>query len=174
MKKSEFSYEILNRHNENDFYSLVSEYLPDSSQGVMAGYAIIYPKAFIALTSAGKICGVVYGWSRKHKFPEDDSFMLDGIAIRTEYQGRGLGKLLLKHFEAAAVEYGADEVSVGSAGGYVEKFYMECGYVPVQYKVWNNGIPEVVKRFTGTDDYYAYNDRPQNGFVVMKKELWQR
>lgn len=162
---------LLNENNEKDFYALAVQYLPGSSQEKMKKYAAIFPKAFIALTLGCEVIGIVFGWDRRIEFPEDNSFILDGIAVKYEYEKRGYGKILLKAFEKAAGSYGASAVSLGSAGGYVEKFYMECGYIPKEYKVWKNGAAEVEKVFDDVEEYYAYQRKSDDGFVVMEKKL---
>ena len=68
-------------------------------------------------------------------------------------------------------EYGAPSVSLGSAGGYVEKFYIDCGYTPTEYKVWENGASVVEKRFDTIEDYYTYSRKNEDGFVVMCKKI---
>ena len=100
-----------------------------------------------------------------------DDFELNGIAVRWDRQRKGYGRQLLRAFEQAAAAYGSPEVSVGSAGGYVETFYMDCGYQPVEYKVWQDGRPVVEKTFSGVSDYRSYVRKTQDGFVVMRKSL---
>ena len=137
----------------------------------MKRYSERFPKGFVAIIKDGKVAGVAFGWLRSVEHPDDDSFMLDGIAVRYDYQKQGYGKLLLSAFEKAAADYGAPSVSVGSAGGYVERFYIDCGYVPVQYKIWENDAPVIEKVFSGIEDYYAYERKNGEGFVVMEKQI---
>ena len=161
----------INRQNEKAFYDLAADYLPGSNPDKMLPYALRFPKAFLALMLEDQVIGVAYGWLRKPEFQDDDSFALDGIAIRCEYQKKGYGRTLLTAFESSAREYGATEVSLGSAGGYVEKFYMDCGYLPREYKVWKNGITVVEKTFHSIEEYASYEQRPSDGVVVMYKRL---
>ena len=153
------------------FYRLVEEYLPDSDPVQLKEYAELYPNAFLVLLQNSEVIGVAFGWERKLKFPEDDSFVLNGIAVRHDKQRKGYGKQLLQAFEQAAKEYGAPSVSLGSAGGYVEKFYINCGYTPTEYKVWENGASLVEKRFDTIEDYYSYSRKNEDGFVVMCKKI---
>lgn len=153
------------------FYALVNEYLPGSSQENMKRYSERFSKAFVALIKDDEVAGIAFGRLRSIEHPDDDSFMLDGIAVRYDYQKRGYGKLLLSAFEKAAADYGASSVSVGSAGGYVERFYIDCGYIPVQYKIWENDAPVIEKVFSGIEDYYAYERKDGDGFVVMEKQI---
>lgn len=156
---------------EPAFYNLVEEYLPGSDPAQLKEYSKLFPKAFLVLLQDSEVIGVAFGWGRKLRFPEDDSFVLNGIAVRYDHQRKGYGKLLLQAFEQAVKEYGAPSVSLGSAGGYVEKFYINCDYTPTEYKVWENGTPVVEKRFTDINDYLTYSRRNEDGFVVMQREL---
>lgn len=79
--------------------------------------------------------------------------------------------MLLREFERAAAGYGKAAVSLGSAEGYVEKFYISCGYFPAEYKVWENGIPQIKKVFSHMEDYLLYQRGNEDGFVVMRKVL---
>lgn len=164
----------INDKISDDFYALAEEYLPGSSQNKMKEREKIYPKAFTALISGGEVIGICFGWARKHDAPSDSSFSLDGIAVKAPFQKKGYGKILLGEFERAAEEYGFDTVSVGSAGGYVEKFYIECGFIPKEYKVWSGGAPSVEKVFTDLEDYYAYERKDPDGFVVMEKRIGEK
>lgn len=162
----------LNNENSAGFYSLAAEYLPDSDTEKMRARAALFPKSFIALTRGNEVIGVCFGWARKLDAHEDNSFVLDGIAVRAEYQKNGYGKLLLKEFQRAAEEYGFQTISVGSAEGYVEKFYIDFGFVPKEYKVWEGNFPQVEKTFEDTADYYSYERKNPDGFVVFEKRLF--
>lgn len=161
----------LTADTEPSYYLLVEEYLPDSDPVQLKKYAKLYPNAFLVLLLGDEVIGVAFGWERKLQVPEDDSFVLNGIAVRHDKQRNGYGKQLLQAFEQAAKEYGAPSVSLGSAGGYVEKFYIDCGYTPTEYKVWENGWPVVEKRFANIEEYYSYSRKREDGFVVMCKDL---
>lgn len=100
-----------------------------------------YPDAFLFCEKDGELIGVAFGRDRSVQFPDDDSFELCGIAIRYDHQRNGYGRALLAEFEKSAKAYGAKAVSLGSAEGYAEKFYISCGYMPSEYKAWENGAP---------------------------------
>lgn len=161
----------LNEENSAGFYGLAAEYLPDSSLEKMRERAEIFPKAFIALEHNGEVIGVCFGWARKLDAPKDSSFVLDGIAVRQDFQKKGHGKTLLGAFEKAASGYGYSLISVGSAGGYAEKFYTNCGFIPKEYKVWENGSAKAEKTFSSAADYFSYKRKDADGFVVMEKEI---
>ncbi len=121
---------------EEAFYALCAEYLPDSNPVRMHAMNLRYPAAFLAMLDGETLMGAAYGWPRALVDPTDASFTLDGIVIHWDWMRHGHGKHLLAAFEQAAKGYGAPAVSVGSAGGYVEDFYLGCGYRPKEYKVW--------------------------------------
>jgi len=162
---------LLTKTTESAFYRLVEEYLPDSDPEQLREYATLFPKTFLVLLEHGEVIGVAFGWHRKLKFPEDDSFVLNGIAVRHDKQRNGYGKQLLLAFEQGVKTYGVPSVSLGSAGGYAEQFYLACGYTPTEYKVWENGSPVVEKQFANLEDYRAYSRKNADGFVVMRKEI---
>lgn len=164
-------YDKLSEELKKKFYDFCAEYLPGSEHEKMKRYEKMFPKSFLAATENDEIIGAVFGWSRKIEFPEDKSFALDGIAVRYDCQKNGIGSRLLEHFEKAAELYGAKSVSVGSAGGYVEKFYIDRGYIPQCYKLWRDDKPIIAKRFTGIEDYHSYEREDDDGFVVMEKRI---
>lgn len=161
----------LNEKISEDFYRLSAEYLPGSSHEKMRKYSGIFSDSFIAAMHGNELAGIAFGWLRNLEFPGDDSFVLDGIAVRQEFQGRGIGRRMLNRFEASAKEYGAETVSVGSAEGGAEKFYIACGYVPVEYKIWENGRPVLKKAFESFDDYLFFKRFEADGFIVMTKNI---
>lgn len=160
--------DLLCNENREEFFALVSEYLPGSSRERAERYSQIFPKAFIVMTLGGEMIGAAFGWHRKLEFPDDDSFVLNGIAVKNGFRRKGYGKMLLEAFERAAAEYGVHEITLGSAPGDAEKFYLACGYFPREYKVWENNAPLILHSFESMDDYYSYK-RTGDGFVVMCK-----
>lgn len=161
---------MLTPEDEEVFYRFSVEYLPDSDPQKMREYCKSYPEAFLFLKSDGMFVGAAFGRDRSVQFPDDDSFELCGIAIGEKHRRKGYGRMLLNEFERAAKKYGANAVSLGSAEGYAEQFYISCGYTPIEYKVWENGAPCLKKTFSDFDDYKSYI-RQNGGFVVMRKEI---
>lgn len=157
--------------HEAAFYALCAEYLPDSDPERMRLMQQKYPHAFLCMLDGDTLMGAAYGWPRAEADPADSSYTLDGIVIQWDYMKHGLGKQLLRAFEQAAARDGAPAVSVGSAGGYVEKFYLDCGYLPREYKVWQGSAPFVEHAFTGVEDYRAYARQNNDGFVVFEKRI---
>ena len=161
----------LNTQNEARFYALAEEYLPGSDPEVMRKFAEMYPEAFLTISVDGTVAGAAFGWPRRHSDPSDASFTLDGICIDIRLHRSGLGRKLLARFESAAKFYGAPAVSVGSAGGYVEKFYLSCGYLPKEYKAWEENGPVIEHIYSSLTDYESYNRKNPDGFVVFEKTL---
>ncbi|MGN0666702.1 MAG: GNAT family N-acetyltransferase [Huintestinicola sp.] len=155
---------------EDGFFRFTAEYLPDSDPERMRKFYKEYPEAFLICEADGEPVGAAFGRDRSVQFPDDDSFELCGIAVRYDYQRKGHGRALLAEFERAAKKYGANAVSLGSAEGYAEQFYISCGYKPIEYKVWENGAPSLKKIFSDMDDYRTFT-RQGEGFVVMRKEI---
>ena len=152
------------------FYALVAEYLPDSDPARMHRFAAVYPNTYLLLRLDDQIIGVCYGWFRRHFAPDDPAFTLDGICVSYEHWRKGYGTMLLHAFEKAAQSYGAPAVSAG-VGFASEPFYIACGYMPREYKVWTNGQPAVEHVYTSLEDYHTYMRQNPEGFVVMEKIL---
>lgn len=163
--------EYLSEHNETDYFALAAEYLPDSDRGKMKQRAGLYPKAFVALAAEGELAGVAFGWPRELDVPGEKSFSLDGIAVREPYQRNGYGRLLLDAFLSAVKEYGYSVVSVGSAGGYVETFYIANGFIPTEYKIYAEGGIKAVHRYADLEDYRVYERPREDGFVVLERHF---
>lgn len=161
----------LDDSNRDGFYQLVSDYLPDSDLEKVKKRAGEYPKAYPVLMCGGTVIGVAFGWPRNLDAAKEEGFTLDGIAVEEAYQKRRYGARLLSAFERAAAEYGYNYISVGSAGGYVEKFYMENGYRPICFKSYSDEGIRVEKIFENQKDYEQYKRPTEEGFVVMGKEL---
>lgn len=181
------------------FYSLAMEYLPCSDYDKVRAREKEFAKAYLAVVEEdsdeniadkardesekvigageGKINGVVslnvigvaFGWNRMLDAPEDRSFCLDGIAVTEKFQKKGIGTELLMGICEAAYFYGCKSVSVGSAGGYVEKFYINAGFKPICYKTYESERIVVEKEFESMEDYLSYERKNPDGFVVLEK-----
>lgn len=55
---------------------------------------------------------------------------LAGIGVEPDYRRRGVGSALLSAFGDRVNSLGNRRISVGSAGGYVDEFYVANGYAP--------------------------------------------
>lgn len=162
---------VLTESDRTAFEKLSAEYLPGSDLDVVRERSKKYGKAFLTAKVNGEVIGAAFGWERRIAVPEDDSFCLDGIAVKEQFHRMGIGRKMLKIFESAAAEYGCDSVSVGSAGGYVERFYISCGYVPKEYKLCTDEGIVLVKTFRNISDYESYERPVGDGFVVMEKMI---
>lgn len=60
---------------------------------------------------------------------------LAGIGVKVPYQRQGIGSSLLTSFEERASRLGFERISLGSAGGYVDEFYVGHGYTPTSVLV---------------------------------------
>jgi GNAT superfamily N-acetyltransferase len=67
---------------------------------------------------------------------------LGGIAVRDTHQNHGIGSDLLAAFEKRAADLGFERASLGSAGGYVDAFYVNRGYRPSHVRVAPDDPPE--------------------------------
>jgi ribosomal protein S18 acetylase RimI-like enzyme len=76
----------------------------------------------------------------------DDHVELAGIGVREAYTRLGIGSRLLDAFESAAADAGFERVSLGSAGGYVDEFYLANGYEPesILVRLHPEDVPENV------------------------------
>ncbi|MCL2373285.1 MAG: GNAT family N-acetyltransferase [Defluviitaleaceae bacterium] len=148
--------------------SLVAEYLPgtDSIKSICANF----PAAVVGYYVDGALIGCAYGAKGLHG--GEGCFQLSGIAIKHPYNGHGRGGKLLTFFERQVANLGYARISLGSAGGYVEQFYIKNGYRPVELKIlvasydWKmkqhgHATPSVeaqgeyTKLVFPVDDYYA-------------------
>ncbi len=90
------------------------------------------------------------------------------------YNAQGRGGALLRALEGEARRRGYAAVSVGSADGYVERFYRKNGYVPVELKIFAPSGVTVLP----VVDYDAMDKRSLtaahgggHSFFVFRKEL---
>lgn len=152
---------------ERDFSDFVAEYLPGSDVKEIMEKRLLFPHAVLMMLENEKLCGCAFGWATKR----EGEFVLSGIAVDFRLTRKGLGSGLLAEFEKIAAHYGFRKVSLGSAGGYVENFYLKNGYQPICYKIYQDSEMIQVKTFSDIHDYETYVRPPEDGFVVMEKVL---
>ena len=117
-------------------YALKIEYLDPMPLAEWSARRGKYPELFCGCALQGELIGVCYGWPFREDRPELlDTLLLYGIAVISDYNGRGYGSRLLHFWEQQAVQSGRWTVSVGSASGYVDGFYLKNGYHPVHYMI---------------------------------------
>ena len=83
------------------------------------------PELFAGAFDADEMVGVVTG-----RQADQTHAHLFGLGVMPNYRRQGIGAELVAAFEAGAANLGVDRVSVGSAGGYVDRFYAAQGYEP--------------------------------------------
>ncbi len=92
-----------------------------------------FPEFFIGVFLNGKMIGAVCGSLRK--ILRRNFLVINELAVKSKFHGKGFGKKLVKAFEAAA-ESKYCEIRVGSVDKVVG-FYSSLGYKPfllIQYK----------------------------------------
>lgn len=83
------------------------------------------PDLFLGAYDNRELVGHCLGRPRSDRAVE-----LEGIAVKPSHQQRGIGLELLEQFEDRVAALGYRRISLGSAGGYVDEFYIENGYSP--------------------------------------------
>ncbi|MCL2287515.1 MAG: GNAT family N-acetyltransferase [Firmicutes bacterium] len=96
-----------------------------------------YPATVAGYYIDDRLVGCAYGFPSP--WGDDKCFSLDGIAIEWDYKAQGRGSKLLQFWEKCVYELGFSRVDVGSAGGYVEHFYLKNGYKPIELKILVEG-----------------------------------
>jgi GNAT superfamily N-acetyltransferase len=152
-----------------EFEQILREYLPGSEPETVREKAENYSETCLVALKDEKVIGIAFGWPREAALPRKE-YCLDGIAVRYEYWGKGVGGQLLEAFEEGMRKYGYRILSVGSAEGLAEKFYLKHGFVPQSFKVYSDGQIKVRKVFHSLDDYLCYK-RSEEGFVVFEKDI---
>lgn len=157
----------MTKRYQAEFEQILQEYLPGSEWETVREKAENYPETCLVALKAGRVIGIAFGWPRTVALPQKE-YCLDGIAVRFEFWRIGVGSMLLKAFEEGVQKYGYCKLSVGSAEGFVEKFYLKNGYVPKCFKTYANGQIVVRKEFSSMEEYESYQ-RMEEGFVVFEK-----
>lgn len=165
MKKNNCVIVPLSTEYNTVFDALVKEYLPGSDiqcihQKVDEGDGI----ALLALEQ-DTVLGCVYGWAT----PRENEYVLDGIAVEYHHWRAGIGTALLCAFETKVKQRGYTLISLGSADGFVETFYISNGYQPSCYKIYREDEIVTVCSFSDMESYFSYQRPETDGFVVMEK-----
>lgn len=84
-----------------------------------------HPELLLGAYDDGDLVGHALGRPRSEETVE-----LSGISVAPTHRRRGIGSALLSAFEDRAAAQGFRRVELGSAGGYVDEFYLEHGYTP--------------------------------------------
>ena len=111
-------------------FEFYKEYVGGRSFAVFKHWYGKYPGLFAVCYRGDKLIGFCWGFPRKRLV------ILSGISIDAKHAGKGLGSRLLKDWEKRIKkQFGKTRISLGSASGYVERFYLKNGYKPVSVHV---------------------------------------
>jgi len=135
------------------------------------------PELVVCCRGSSGVVGVCFASTEQ----KDDEVGLRGIAVEAAWAGRGIGSRLLERFEAAARRSGYARIGLGSAHGYVERFYLAHGYEQTEFMVtmppgvpWPPGTDSLpVLRPRSVDGRAVFNV-PARGFVSDAREELQR
>ncbi|WP_232701437.1 GNAT family N-acetyltransferase [Halobacterium wangiae] len=120
-------------------YQMLCQRTGEREEAVVRDWYDTHPELFHGVYADGALVGFTAGRARS-----DTSVELVGIAVDDAYTRQGVGSRLLDAFESAAAELGYDRVSLGSAGGYVDEFYLANGYEPesILVRLHPEDVPE--------------------------------
>lgn len=139
-----------------------------------------HPELLVGAYDDGQLVGHCLGIPRS-----GDEVELNGIAVDQSHRRQGIGTALLSAFEDLVASLGFQRVSLGSAGGYVDEFYVQNGYSPdsilvrldpgedppdyteVGYEIRDERLDgDLKKLYVGTDEY-------DPGFVEEIQEVFE-
>ena len=146
------------------FLAIAAEYLPGIPPARVADMPLQ-----LCLARGEALIGVAYAEPRTR-----DELCLQGIAVVHPYNTQGRGGALLRALEGEARRRGYAAVSVGSADGYVERFYRKNGYVPVELKIFApSGVTVLPVVDYDAMDKHSLTAAHGGGhsFFVFRKEL---
>jgi len=142
-------------------FSLKQEYLDDSPFESWQIQRSTHPDLFLAARVDGHAIGICYGWPPDAEHVSADTIVLQGIAIAENFSGKCHGSQLLHAFESQVAMRGGNTISVGSAGGYVDHFYMKNGYAPTAFMICipaDRQIPPALTREYSVSDERSDGD----------------
>jgi GNAT superfamily N-acetyltransferase len=113
------------------------------------------PELFLFAVEDDAVLGVTTG-----RDGGDEGVSLAGIGVEPGRRAEGIGSQLLERFEANARDVGAERIGVASAGGYVDRFYVDAGFEPEQILVLN---PASEPGDYGETPYAVRWDRREDG-----------
>lgn len=98
-----------------------------------------HPELLVGGYDEGTLVGYCLGRPRSQGDLE-----LSAIAVEESHQRQGIGTELLSTLEDRAMTLGFRRISLGSAGGYVDEFYLANGYEPesVLVRLDPDDVPE--------------------------------
>jgi GNAT superfamily N-acetyltransferase len=119
-----------------DAVAFHDEYLGETDLHALSSAHRQLPYLFIGcfVRSGGTLVGLCIPASGRGR-----EVSISGIAVRHDLWRQHLGTRLLRRFEREARGHGISRISVGSAGGYVERFYLSNGYRPAELYIYLKG-----------------------------------
>ena len=130
------------------------------------------PELTVACFAQGQeLIGLCFGHARNAS-----AVGLVGIAMHPDAAAHGKGGELLRFFEQGVLAHGYTTISLGSASGYVERFYLKNGYKPTEYLVYlpAGSRPPLegldVLRVREVDDQVMINIRNESGYQPELKQ----
>jgi hypothetical protein len=102
---------------------------------------------YIGAYNKDRLIGIAYGHPSKNV---KSDIVLQGITVNhiKTYSRKGTGSKILNFFENQVKKLKKKSISLGSAEGYVEKFYLKNNYKPIELviQVGKNKLPKNYKR----------------------------
>lgn len=118
------------------------------------------PSLFIGAYDTESLVGICLGW------PTEPAVVhLVGIGVAPDRRGKGIGSRLLEQFERNAKALDMERITVGSAGGYVDRFYVNHGYSPS--KILVRGAPESLPPQYRDLGYEVAEERTEDGILKL-------
>lgn len=109
---------------------IVQEYLPGTTEDELKSWYYNNHNLFAGYYLDDNLIGVCFG-KQKGK----TEIQLSGIAVIHPYNKQGRGSKLIKYFENVVKTTKYEKISLGSADGYVEHFYLKNGYKAMSLKI---------------------------------------
>lgn len=125
MKTEDLEFRSLREGDYQRANELRLQYLDDDPYEKWVNKCSRYPFLTVGSFSKGDIIGLLYGRPSPRNL---QNAVLDGIAVIHTLKRRGIGSSMLSLFHSQAKAHGFRGVTLGSAGGYVDHFYIKNGY----------------------------------------------
>ena len=163
---------ILPKKDLKDFWEIQKEYLDKWNFDYLEEEYSRHPELYIGCYDGGKLIGIAYGFVR------GNIVTLQGIAVVHENWRMGIGSKILKFFENMVKQTGKKTIGVGSAEGFVEKFYFKNGYRPVEIQAKDKQGKIIKKeKVESYEDGFRKKEklkeltRPKEVIFIMEKNI---
>lgn len=128
---TDFSFGSVPADKKEEAKQLIADYVGEKDGEKFLEVYDKHPNFIVScINKNGEVVGVCFGYPR-----ENGRASLQGIAIRSDEAKSGLGSKLLNLFEKQVKEASCESISLGSAEGYVEHFYLKNKYEPTQMMI---------------------------------------